>query len=164
MPSRAWASSASHPGLDSPTSMMLCSFMGGVSFGGRLQRPRFGLWSPEGYTAFSSFTHLLRLPPHEPWQSLHPSPGVPCGDRRSGASTSRSDSPPETGRLLRDVPDCPLTCRGNGVPCDVPRGLVARDDGATLARGRDAVAPPGLRCGRTPPAKTFPFSSRGVPP
>jgi len=41
---------------------MLCSFMGGVSFGGRSQRPRFGLWSPEGYTAFSSFTHLLRLP------------------------------------------------------------------------------------------------------
>jgi hypothetical protein len=42
---------------------MFCSFMGGVSFGGRVQRPRFGLWSPEGYTAFSSFTHFLRLPP-----------------------------------------------------------------------------------------------------
>jgi len=49
--------------LDSPTSMMLCSFMGGVSFGGRSSRPRFGFKSPEGYTAFSSFTHLLTLPP-----------------------------------------------------------------------------------------------------
>jgi len=39
--------------------MMLCSFMGGVSFGGRSQRPRFGLVVPEGYTACSSFTHLL---------------------------------------------------------------------------------------------------------
>src|SRR5713101_5047251 len=62
MPSRAWASSVAHAGLDSPTSMMLCSFMGGVSFGGRGQRPRFGLRSPEGYTAFSSFTHLPSLP------------------------------------------------------------------------------------------------------
>jgi hypothetical protein len=43
--------------------MMFCSFMGGVSFGGRLLRPRFGLSSPEGYTAFSSFTHPLRVPP-----------------------------------------------------------------------------------------------------
>ena len=40
--------------------------MGGVSFGGRDQRPRFGLWSPEGYTAFSSFTHLLSLPRFAP--------------------------------------------------------------------------------------------------
>jgi len=41
---------------------MLCSFMGGVSFGGRSQRPRFGLVVPEGYTACSPFTHPLRLP------------------------------------------------------------------------------------------------------
>src|SRR6266849_423654 len=45
-----------------PLSMMLCSFMGGVSFGGRAQRPRFGLSSPEGCTAFSSFIHLPSLP------------------------------------------------------------------------------------------------------
>ncbi len=31
----------------------------GVSFGGHAQRPRFGLWSPEGSNAFSSFTHPL---------------------------------------------------------------------------------------------------------
>jgi hypothetical protein len=36
--------------------------LGGVSFGGRSQRPRFGFSSPEGYTACSSFTHLLTLP------------------------------------------------------------------------------------------------------
>jgi hypothetical protein len=40
--------------------------MGGVSFGGRWSRPQFGLRSPEGYTAFSSFTHLLTLPLLDP--------------------------------------------------------------------------------------------------
>src|SRR5882724_4479713 len=62
-PCRANASRLSHVGLDSAPVPVLCSFMGGVSFGGRSQRPRFGLWSPEGYTAFSSFTHPLTLPP-----------------------------------------------------------------------------------------------------
>jgi len=50
---------------------MFCSFMGGVSFGGRLPRPRFGLWSPEGYTAFSSFTHLLRVPRRSRTNAMH---------------------------------------------------------------------------------------------
>src|SRR5258705_13292945 len=61
-PCRANASRLSHVGLDSAPVPVLFSFMGGVSFGGRSQRPRFGLWSPEGYTAFSSFTHPLTLP------------------------------------------------------------------------------------------------------
>src|SRR5258705_7438740 len=63
-PCRANASRLSHVGLDSAPVPVLFSFMGGVSFGGRSQRPRFGLWSPEGYTAFSSFTHPLTLPPN----------------------------------------------------------------------------------------------------
>src|SRR6266404_8786580 len=63
-PCRANASRLSHVGLDSAPVPVLFSFMGGVSFGGRSQRPRFGLWSPEGYTAFSSFTHPLTLPRH----------------------------------------------------------------------------------------------------
>src|SRR5882724_6802367 len=87
-PCRANASRLSHVGLDSAPVPVLFSFMGGVSFGGRSQRPRFGLWSPEGYTAFSSFTHPLTLP-RQPrgsragrweasWVIIDSSPGRPC--------------------------------------------------------------------------------------
>jgi len=41
---------------------MLCSFMGGVSFPG-VPAPVVRWLRTEGYTAFSSFTHLLTLPP-----------------------------------------------------------------------------------------------------
>jgi len=44
--------------------------MGGVSFLGRI--PRLVVADQEGYAAFSSFTHLLRLP-----QTISPRPGVP---------------------------------------------------------------------------------------
>ena len=40
---------------------MLCSFMGGVSFPG-VSAPVVRWSRTEGYTAFSSFTHLLTLP------------------------------------------------------------------------------------------------------
>jgi len=43
--------------------MMLCSFMGGVSFPG-VPTPVVRWLRTEGYTAFSSFTHSLTLPLH----------------------------------------------------------------------------------------------------
>jgi hypothetical protein len=55
--------------------MMLCSFMGGVSFPG-VPAPVVRWLRTEGYTAFSSFTHLLTLP--------LPLRGNNRGDRSSG--------------------------------------------------------------------------------
>src|SRR6478752_428255 len=58
--SRAIASSCSQIVLDPNGASVLFSSMGGVSFLGRI--PRLVVADQEGYAAFSSFTHLLRLP------------------------------------------------------------------------------------------------------
>jgi len=57
---------------------MLCSFMGGVSFPG-VPAPVVRWLRTEGYTAFSSFTHLLTLPPNcSVKMSPHGDMGVIC--------------------------------------------------------------------------------------
>ncbi len=62
--SRAIASSCSQIVLDPNGASVLFSSMGGVSFLGRI--PRLVVADQEGYAAFSSFTHLSRVPPPLP--------------------------------------------------------------------------------------------------
>ena len=61
MPCRAKASRVSQVGLDATPCLVLFSFMGGVSLLG-VPGPVVRWLRTEGYTAFSSFTHLLTLP------------------------------------------------------------------------------------------------------
>ena len=61
MPCRAKASRISQVGLDATPRSVLFSFIGGVSFPG-VPVPVVRWLRTEAYTAFSSFTHLLRLP------------------------------------------------------------------------------------------------------
>src|SRR5262245_3861862 len=78
IPCRANTSSVSHTGLDSALPPVFFSFMGGVSFPG-VPAPVVRWLRTEGYTAFSSFTHPVTLPPTKKTQALLAYLALPLG-------------------------------------------------------------------------------------